>query len=297
MASEQALQLDTLLRAGPKAVDMELAEQRAAGEHQEDFTSEPVGVRYEDVPELGGFWAVPEEGDPGGAVVYLYGGGYVISSPQSRRKTAGHLAAASGTRVLVPRYRLAPEHPFPAAVQDATRAVEWLAEHGHPAGQVIVAGDSSAGGLTLATLLALRDAGQDLPAGAVTLSPWCDLACTGPSFEDNAAADLSVTRAALERMAGQYLAGTAPTEPLASPLYGDLTGLPPLLIVAGGAEVLLDDALRFTRKAALAGVDVTLRVGAGMQHIYPVYAGYLPEADAAIAEIGSWIGAQLKPDQ
>jgi monoterpene epsilon-lactone hydrolase len=153
---------------------------------------------------------------------------------------------------------------------------------------------SSAGGLTLATLLALRDDGRELPAGAVTLSPWCDLACTGPSLEDNAAADLSVTKAGLERMAGQYLAGADPAEPLASPLYGDLAGLPPQLIVVGGAEALLDDALRFARKAALAGVDVTLRVGAGMQHIYPVYAGFLPEADAAIADIGAWIRARLR---
>ena len=293
MPSEQSRKLDALLRGGPKAVDMDLADQRAAGEHQEDLASEPAGVRYEDVPELDGFWAVPEALEPDGAVLYLFGGGYVISSPHSRRKTAGHIAVASGTRVLVPRYRLAPEHPFPAAVEDATRAVRWLAEHGDRAGRVIVAGDSSAGGLSLATLLALRDAGQEQPAGGVTLSPWLDLACTGASFEDRAVADLTVTRAALERMAGQYLAGAEATEPLASPLFGDLAGLPPLLIVVGGAEALLDDALRFTRKAALAGVDVTLRVGAGMQHIYPVYAGFLPEADAAIAEIGAWIRVRL----
>ena len=226
--------------------------------------------------------------------MYLYGGGYVISSPHSRRKTAGHIAAASGARVLVPRYRLAPEHPFPAAVEDAVSAVRWLAAHGWPAGRLIVMGGSSAGGLTLATQLKLRDEGQELPAGAVTLSPWCDLACTGPSLEENAASDLSVTRAALERMAGQYLSGADAMDPLASPLYGDLAGLPPQLIVVGGAEALLDDSLRFARKAALAGVDVTVRIGAAMQHIYPVYAGFLPESDLAIAEIGEWIGRRLR---
>ncbi len=272
---------------------MTLSDQREAGEHQEDLTSEPVGVSYEDVPDLDGFWAVPDGAETVGAVVYLYGGGYVISSPHSRRKTAGHIAHASRTRVLVPRYRLAPEHPFPAALEDAAGSLAWLADHGLPTDQVVVAGGSSAGGLALATLLKLRDEGAPLPAGAVVLSPWTDLACTGPSLDHNA--DLTVTKDALIRMAGQYLNGTDPADPLASPLYGDLQHLPPLLVIIGGDEALLDDSIRLVRKAAIAGVDVTLRIGAGMQHIYPVYAGFMPEADAAIAEIGRFIHARLNP--
>jgi epsilon-lactone hydrolase len=291
--SAQAEKLNEILRSGPKAVDMSLSDQREAGEHQEDLTSEAVGVSYEDVPELDGFWAVPDGVEATGAVVYLYGGGYVISSPDSRRKTAGHMARASGTRVLVARYRLAPEHPFPAAVDDAVGFLAWLAKRGVHVDRVVIAGGSSAGGLALATLLKLRDDDAPLPAGAVVLSPWTDLACTGESLEHNA--DLTVTKEALLRMAAEYLSGADPTNPLASPLYGDLAGLPPLLVIVGGDEALLDDSIRLVRKAGIAGVDVSLRIGAGMQHIYPVYAGFMPEADAGIEEIGRFIQARLNP--
>ena len=289
--SAQAQKLNEILSSGPKAVEMTLGDQRAAGEHQEDLTSEPAGVTYEDVAELGGYWAVPDGVEPRGAVLYLYGGGYVISSPDSRRKTAGHIATASGARVLVPGYRLAPEHPFPAALEDAAAAIGWLAEHDFAAENLVIAGGSSAGGLALATLLKLRDDGAPLPAGAVAVSPWTDLACTGESLNHNN--DLSVTKSSLLRMASQYLGGRDSKNPLASPLYGDLTGLPPLLVIVGGDEALLDDSVRFVRQAAIAGVDATLRVGAGMQHIYPVYAGFMPEADAAIAEIGAFIAVRL----
>jgi acetyl esterase/lipase len=213
----------------------------------------------------------------------------VISSPLTRRKLAGHLATAASARVLVPAYRLAPEHPFPAAVDDAAAAYRWLLRQGIASARVVVAGDSSGGGLTVATLLALRDARDALPAGAVPISPWVDLACSGESLVQNAQADLTVTKASLQRMAGQYLHGADPRTPLASPLYADLAGLPPLFIVVGGAEALLDDAVRLARTAGLAGVDATLTIVAGMQHIFPIYFGYLPEADAAVHTIGEWI--------
>jgi acetyl esterase/lipase len=289
--SAQAKRLNEILGSGAKAVEMTLADQRAAGEHQEDLTSDPVGVSYEDVPGLDGFWAVPDAVEPIGAVVYLYGGGYVISSPHTRRKTAGHIAAASGARVLLPRYRLAPEHPFPAALEDSTAAIRWLSQHGYPAARTMVAGGSSAGGLAVATLVKLRDDGASLPAGAVTLSPWTDLACTGESLNHNN--DLTVTKTALLRMASQYLGSGDSKNPLASPLYADLRGLPPLLVIVGGDEALLDDSVRLARRAGIAGVDVTLRIGAGMQHTYPVYAGFMPEADAAVDEIGAFVRSRL----
>jgi monoterpene epsilon-lactone hydrolase len=162
--SAQALQLNEFLRSAPNPLDMTLADQREAGEHQEDLTSEPAGVSYQDVAELEGFWAVPDGVEPIGVVVYLYGGGYVISSPHSRRKTAGHIAGASGARVLVPRYHLAPEYPFPAAVEDSVAVIGWLAVRGFTAERVMIAGGSSAGGLAIATLLRLRDDGSPLPA-------------------------------------------------------------------------------------------------------------------------------------
>jgi monoterpene epsilon-lactone hydrolase len=159
--------------------------------------------------------------------------------------------------------------------------------------RVVIAGDSSAGGLTVATMLKLREDGTPLPAGGVPISPWVDLACTGKTLETNAAVDLTATKASLQRLAGQYLQGADPRTPLASPLYADLSGLPPLLVIVGGDEALLDDSVRLARAAGMAGVDVTLYIGAGIQHIFPIYCGAVPEADAAVAMIGTWIRARM----
>ena len=289
MVSPETIKLNELLRNAPKVVDMDLQHQREAGEHAEDMTSEPEGVRFEDAPAVGGLWATPRSWDGESAIMYLYGGGYVISSPHSRRKLAGHLASAAGARALVPRYHLAPERPFPSAVDDAAADYRWLLVEGHHPAQVVIVGDSSAGGLTVAAMLKLRDDGAALPAGGVPISPWVDLACTGETLETNATADLTATKASLQRMAGQYLQGADPHTPLASPLYVDLSGLPPLLVVVGGAEALLDDSVRLSRSAGMAGVDVTLFIGAGMQHIFPIYCGAIPESDAAVAMIGVWV--------
>jgi epsilon-lactone hydrolase len=289
MVSPEALKLNEILRNAPKAVDMDLAHQREAGEHAEDMTSEPEGVTYEDAPAVGGLWATPQNWDGESGIVYLYGGGYVISSPHSRRKLAGHLTNASRARGLVPRYHLAPERPFPSAVEDAAADYRWLLDKGYRPERVVIAGDSSAGGLAVATMLKLREDGTPLPAGGVPISPWVDLACTGETLETNAKADLTATKASLMRMASQYLDGANPRTPLASPLYADLSGLPPLLIVVGGDEALLDDSVRLARAAGMAGVDTTLYIGAGMQHIFPIYCGMIPEADAAVTMIGAWI--------
>jgi epsilon-lactone hydrolase len=290
MVSPEALKLNEILRNAPKAVDMDLAHQREAGEHAEEMTSEPEDVTYEEAYAVDGLWVTPRSWDGESAIMYLYGGGYVISSPHSRRKLAGHLAYASGARALVPRYHLAPERPFPSAVEDAAADYRWLLlREGHRPERVIIAGDSSAGGLSVATMLKLREDGAPLPAGGVLISPWVDLACTGETLETNAVADLTATKASLQRMASQYLHGADPRTPLASPLYADLSGLPPLLIVVGGDEALLDDSVRLARSAGIAGVDTTLYVGAGMQHIFPIYCGVMPEADSAVAMVGEWI--------
>jgi monoterpene epsilon-lactone hydrolase len=292
LVSPEALKLNELLRNAPKAVDMDLPHQREAGEHAEGMTTEPEGVTYEEAYAVDGLWATPQSWNGESAIMYLYGGGYVISSPHARRKLAGHLANASGARALVPRYHLAPERPFPSAVEDAAADYRWLLEEGYPPERIIIAGDSSAGGLTVATMLRLREDATPLPAGGVPISPWVDLTCTGETLETRATVDLTVTKASLQRMAGQYLNGANPRTPLASPLYADLSGLPPLLIVVGGDEALLDDSVRLTRAAGIAGVDVTLYIGAGMQHIFPIYCGVIPEADAAVAMIGAWMRAR-----
>jgi acetyl esterase/lipase len=227
MVSREALKLHEILRNAPKALDMDLPHQRAAGEHMEDMTSEPEGVTYEEAYSVDGLWATPKNWDGQSAIMYLYGGGYVISSPHSRRKLAGHLANAAGARALVPKYHLAPERPFPSAVDDAAADYRWLLGEGHRPERIVISGDSSAGGLTVAAMLKLREDGSPLPAGGVPISPWVDLACTGETLETNAAADLTATKASLQRMAGQYLQGADPRNPLASPLYADLSGLPP----------------------------------------------------------------------
>jgi monoterpene epsilon-lactone hydrolase len=221
----------------------------------------------------------------------------VLGSPDTRRKTAGHLALAAKARVLVPNYRLAPEHPFPAAIDDSVRAYQWLFDHGGEPSKTIVAGDSAGGALAVSTAIALRDRHLPTCAGIVALSPWADLTCSGESMTSRAAADIECTRAGLLEMAGQYLNGTDPSQPLASPVFADFAGLPPLLCVVGGDEILLDDSIRLVRNAGTAGVDATLFIAAGMQHIFPIWAGAFPEADAAIALVGNWIRRSLSTDQ
>src|ERR671910_1614465 len=169
MVSQEALKLHEILRNAPKAVEMDLPHQRAEGEHMEDMTSEPEGVTFEEAYSVDGLWATPRSWDGESAIMYLYGGGYVISSPHSRRKLAGHLANAAGARALVPKYHLAPERPFPSAVEDAVADYRWLLREGYRPQRVVVAGDSSAGGLTVAMTLKLRQDGEDHPARGVLI--------------------------------------------------------------------------------------------------------------------------------
>lgn len=296
MPSPEAAKLWRTLRVAPDPEDLELEEQREADEVADDPASEPEGVRYERAEALDGLWATPASWDGRSTVLYLFGGGYVISSPDTRRTLAGHLARAAGARVAVPDYRLAPEHPFPAALDDATDAYRWLITEAEvDPRNLVLAGDSAGGGLALAAMLRLRGDGVSLPAGAVAISPWVDLALTGESLDTRADTDLTVTKADLERKAGEYLDGADPREPLASPLYGDLTGLPPLLVVVGAEEALLDDSIRLVRKAGIAGVQATLLIEPEMQHVFPIFAGRMPEADTAIAGIGGWIERRLSP--
>jgi dienelactone hydrolase len=197
--------------------------------------------------------------------------------------------------VLNVAYRLAPEHPHPAAVEDAVAAVRWVYAQGFAPARVAIAGDSAGGGLTLATLLALRDAGDALPAAAVCISPWTDLAATGESLRTKASVDPMVTEGPLREMARAYLGGKDARTPLASPLYADLRGLPPLLVQVGDAELLLDDATRLASRARDAGVDVTLEVWEEMFHVWHAFAEILPEAQRACERIAAWLEPHLAP--
>lgn len=238
-------------------------------------------------------WVEAPEIDRHRVLLYLHGGGYTSGSPATHRDLAGRLSRAAGVRVLNVDYRLAPEHPHPAAVEDATAAYRWLLDRGVDAAGAAVAGDSAGGGLTLATLVALRDEGAPLPAAAVGISPWVDLEGVGASMDTKADADPMVQREGLLEMARAYLGPHPPRTPLAAPLHADLRGLPPLLLHVGTAETLLDDAVRFAERAREAGVDVTLEAWDDMIHVWHIFAPMLPEGQQAIERVGAFLRKRL----
>jgi phosphinothricin tripeptide acetyl hydrolase len=237
-------------------------------------------------------WLRPPGAVAGRVVLYLHGGGYVIGSPRSHRHLAAAIAAAAQASGLLLDYRLAPEHPFPGAVDDATAAYRWLLEQGVAPAHIVIGGDSAGGGLTVATLLALRDAELPMPAGGVCISPWVDLTFSGASYRTRAAVDPIVTRPGIDEMARAYLGATPARTPLASPLFADLRGLPPLLIHVGSDEVLLDDAVQLADRAKAAGVDATLEVWDRMIHVWHWFLPMLDEAQSAVDGIGRFVQAR-----
>jgi phosphinothricin tripeptide acetyl hydrolase len=278
----------------PPPESLTTAERRAQYERAEKVFPTPPDVKVEHVsaPVAPAEWLRPPAAEPGRVVLYLHGGGYVIGSPRSHRHLAAAIAAAAGASALLLDYRLAPEHPFPAAVEDATAAYRWLLEQAVAPARVVIAGDSAGGGLTVATLLALREAGVPLPAAAVCISPWVDLTCGGASYRTKAEADPIVRRAGVEQMAQAYLGATPPRTPLASPLFADLRGLPPLLIHVGSDEVLLDDAAQLAERARAAGVEATLEVYERMIHVWHWFLPMLAEAETAVEAIGRFVRAR-----
>jgi acetyl esterase/lipase len=213
----------------------------------------------------------------------------VAGTPVLYRDFIWRLAAAARAQVFIIDFRLAPEHPFPAALEDAVKAYRALVAEGADPRQMAVVGESSGGGLALALLLKLRDEGSRLPAAAVALSPWTDLALTGPSLRLNADADAMIRSEEAPRLARYYLAGTDPRTPYASPLYGDPTGLPPTLIQVGSDEVLLDDSVRMAERMRAAGCQVELEIWPRMPHAWHLWARLVPEARAAIERIGAFV--------
>src|SRR5688500_6492387 len=229
----------------PPSSTLTLEQRRAQYERAERVFPTPADVAIEHVKAPGrpAEWLRPPGVRSAAAVLYLHGGGYVIGSPRSHRHLAAAIARAAGTRALLLDYRLAPEHPYPAALDDAVAAYQWLLGRGLAPSRVVVAGHSAGGGLTVATLLALRDRGLPPPAGGVCISPWLDLTCSGATYATKAAVDPIVARESVAMMAPAYAGARDPKAPLLSPLYADLRGLPPLLVQVGSDEVLLDDAL------------------------------------------------------
>jgi monoterpene epsilon-lactone hydrolase len=227
------------------------------------------------------------------AMLYLHGGCYATGSVETHRDLMTRLSIAASMRVLGLNYRLAPVHPFPAAVEDAAAAYRWLLKMGIEPARIAIAGDSAGAGLALAATITTRDAGLPLPGAVVCLSPWVDLAVTGASMESKAGEDPIVSREMLLGWGKLYLGERYPRTPLASPLYADLRGLPPLLIQVGSAEVLLDDATRLADRALVAGVNTTLEVWPEMIHVWHSFAAILPEGRQGIEGIAKFVRAHI----
>jgi acetyl esterase/lipase len=295
MTVAQLDSLVTLLRSRPAPETPDVGQARARYEKLARLLGGAPDATCEKV-DAGGVaaeWVAAPGVDSQHAVLYLHGGGYAIGSIETHRRLAYDLSAASGARVLLIDYRLAPEHPFPAAVEDAAAAWRWLLQQRLATSRLAIAGDSAGGGLTIATLVNLRDRKLGLPACAVAISPWVDLEGAGDSITARAAQDPMVQKDGLLWMADMYLKGGDTRNPLAAPLHADLAGLPPILVQAGTAETLLDDATRIAEKLHTAGVDVRLAIWPNMLHVFPFFAPILSEGRDGCLEIGNFIRSKM----
>jgi monoterpene epsilon-lactone hydrolase len=253
----------------------------------------PVSCRPVSAGGVDGELIVPADAPGDKAVLYFHGGGFRLGSVASHRDLIARLADASGLRVLAINYRLAPEHRFPAALEDALTAHAWMLQQGLKPENIALAGDSAGGNLVLTLMLSLRDRGEPLPAAGALMSPWTDLAATGESFQSRAAADPIHQRSMILALANGYMReGGDPFDPRVSPLYADLSGLPPLLVHAGDRETVRDDATMLAGRALAAGVDVELRVWDGMIHVFQMFPE-IPQAREAIAAIAAFLRRHL----
>jgi acetyl esterase/lipase len=252
-----------------------------------------VDVKKNPVGNIPAEWLQPVGAPDGRAVLYLHGGGYTMGSCITHRALAARIAGAGRTPALLPEFRLAPEHPFPAALEDCMAVYRWLLEQGLSSRKIVIAGDSSGGSLAIALTVMLRDEGVPLPAAIVCLSPWADLELTGESLTTRAKVDPVCSLEESRYHAAQYMGEHDPREPLISPIHADLHGLPPISIQVGDREILLSDAVRLAERARKDGVDVELEVWDGMWHVWHLFSRYVPEAQRAIDKIGVFICRHL----
>jgi len=236
-------------------------------------------------------WLIPTQVDSHSAMLYLHGGGYMSGSIRSYRSTAGQIAEAGKIRTLLIEYRLAPEHPFPAALEDALLAYKWLQKNGYK--KIIIAGDSAGGGLALATVSSLRSKQDSMPELVICISPWLDVEPSGESMLTNARLDPMLKKDDL-KVCRYYIGENDPHNPLISPLFADLTGFPPIALFVGSNEILLSDSTRLAEKAKEVGVDVQVKIWQGMWHVFPFFAPFVPESTQAINEVGFVIRRKLE---
>lgn len=296
MASPEFYDLVKRMRARPRQLDQTVDQSRADFEAMSRNFKPAADASFErvDADGVAAEWVSTEAGKQLSVILFFHGGGYCIGSAETHRDLVSRLCTAADARALSVDYRLAPENPFPAAVDDGGAAYRWLRRQGIPASSIVIAGDSAGGGLALATLLALKEAGDELPAGGVCMSPVTDHTKSGESMRTKVDFDPMVHPTTSTANSNRYLGGADAKTPLASPLYGDLKGLPPLLILVGTSEVLLDDSTRFAERAKAAGVSVELEVWDEMIHIWPYFAAILPEARQAIDRMGAFIKTRAR---
>lgn len=294
MASEDLKNVLAWMAANPVIEDLSLEESRSYfdARGQEFPLPEGVSIASADVGDIKAEWIRAANAEENRVILYFHGGGYLIGSLASHRHITASISQAAEATVFAVDYRLAPEHPFPAAVTDAVSAYKWLLQQGVNAVQIVIAGDSAGGGLTVATLVTLRDEGIALPAAAVCISPWVDLTNSADSYESMP--DPMLTKNELDQFAQGYLQGQDAKHPLASPLFADLHGLPPLLIQVGTQEHLYDDSIGLEARAKAAGVDATLEVWDEMVHVWHYFHPMLQEGRDAIARIGEFVKTHTK---
>lgn len=290
MASPELEFVNDLLRSLSLA-ELTLAEQRSTFERSAAAPDAGTTIEAVDVDGVPAEWVVAPGVLSDSVLLSLHGGAYSLGSLVTNRRFSSLLSAATARRVLSIDYRLAPEHRFPAAVDDAVSAHQWLLAQGVAAEQIAIAGNSAGGGLALATLVALRDRGAALPSAAIALSAWTDLTGSGASVSTCATTDIMLDADGLRSSAALYADQSQLEHPYASPLFADLRGLPPLLLQASRAEILLDDTTRFAERAREHGVEVTEELYDDLPHVWHMFAGMLPEADRAIDAIGRWLAA------
>ncbi len=296
MPSEELKTVVEMLRARPLLADASFDEMRAGMAEMTGVIPLPEGLATESVLAGGvrAEWISGSGAEEFRVLLYLHGGGYCIGSVDTHRAMIAAISEASSMRALAVDYRLAPEYPHPAAVDDAVAAYRWLLANSVAAERIAIAGDSAGGGLTAATLVALREAGDPLPAAAVLISPWTDLAATGASISERAGADPMIDMRVLARMAEAYAGEAGTRDPSVSPLYADLSGLPSMLIQVGTAEVLYDDSTRLAELARAAGVEVSFEPWEDMIHVFQAFGGLLPEAGEAIGRIGEFLKDKVR---
>jgi len=285
-----------LLRKTFKNQNLSIAEHRAGGKQTARLLGEiPKTVKAEkiDIEGLQAEWVTPLNASHEQVILYLHGGGYVTGSIETYRMMCGLLAYHTGMKVLIPDYRLAPENPFPAALNDSLMVYRWLLEQGFSSTNLIICGDSAGGGLSVATVLALKDKNESLPAAVVCLSPWVDLTLKNETHVTKAEDEAVLRTDVLREWAFAYTDESNLTNPLVSPVYADFHGFPPLLIQVGTDEILLDDSILLAEKAKADGVQVELKIWDGMWHDWHILGGLIPESKKAFAEIGQFVHTQL----